>query len=357
MSLTGSVFTEENFRKMVEYAPIGILIIDHEKSWQFVNRKFCEITGYSREDLIGKTFLDITYPEDIENNLQLYHRMISGEIKEYFYEKRYIRKDGRVIWVRLSVAGVWMDGEYSHMVVSVEDIDASKQHQKAIESKNLELDRLFYKASHDLKAPVATLAGLCHLLSLEHVELRHNESFRYLEKTISYLKKQNELLLEVTKIYEWVPRMSATHLEQLVRNTAQSLHVNGTPLRLTDLDVCIDTDPGLLAIAVRNILDNAIRYVKPGLRANIIVDYVAMPGAHKLTVSDQGTGIPRQEMDQIFSMFHKAHEKAGGSGMGLYIASKAIERLSGRITVASEEGDGSSFSIILPDMGVRNFVN
>ena len=75
----GSVFSEENFRKIVEYAPIGILIIDRAMKWRFVNQRFCEITGYTREELANKTFLDITYKEDIENNLLLWRTSKSND--------------------------------------------------------------------------------------------------------------------------------------------------------------------------------------------------------------------------------------------------------------------------------------
>ena len=91
MAQDGSVFSEENFSKMVEHAPIGILIIDRSMKWRFMNQRFCEITGYTRGELAGKTFLDITYKEDIENNLTLYNQLLEGKINEYFYEKRYVR--------------------------------------------------------------------------------------------------------------------------------------------------------------------------------------------------------------------------------------------------------------------------
>src|SRR5437016_5077216 len=123
MSLSGSVFSEENFRKMVENAPIGILIIDRELKWRFVNQRFSEIVGYSKDELSRMTFLDITYKDDRQNNVDLYNQLTSGKVNEYFYEKRYVRKNGQVIWARLAVAGVRIDGEYSHMVVSVEDIN------------------------------------------------------------------------------------------------------------------------------------------------------------------------------------------------------------------------------------------
>ena len=83
MSLMSSVFSEENFRKIVDHAPIGILIIDQGMKWRFLNQRFCEITGYTREELAGKTFLDITHKDDIENNMNLYSRLLKGEVNEY----------------------------------------------------------------------------------------------------------------------------------------------------------------------------------------------------------------------------------------------------------------------------------
>ena len=170
--------------------------------WQFVNQRFCDITGYTRDELVGKTFLDITYKEDIELNLNLYHKLLNDEINEYTYEKRYVRKNGQILWVRLAVASVRVEGTYSHMVVSVEDIDATKKNQQMLEVKNNELDTLLYKASHDLKAPVTTLTGLVNLLRIEQKSLNGSESFERLVETVDRLRNQNESLLELTRIQD-----------------------------------------------------------------------------------------------------------------------------------------------------------
>ena len=348
MILINSVFSEENFRKIVDNAPIGILIIEGEMKWRFVNQRFCEITGYAREELATKTFLDITYKEDVENNMSLYSRLLKGEVNEYFYEKRYVRKNGQIIWVRLAVAAVRTDGEYSHMVVSVEDIDESKKYQHALELKNEELDTLFYKASHDLKAPVSTLSGLCHLLRLEVSNLKGNESFLHLERTVERLRLQNESLLELTRINDWTPDIKPTLLHQLVVQRIKSIPLNGAEVRLTDLDVIINTDNKLLSLAVGNIVENGLTYNKPGRHPRLFVDHVSIPGGNKISISDNGVGIPTKELDHIFNMFYKASISSHGSGMGLYIARKAVEKLNGEIMATSDEGEGSVFSIFLP---------
>jgi len=346
----GSVFSEEDFRKMVEHAPIGILIIDRSMTWRFVNQRFCEITGYSREELAGKTFLDITYKEDIENNLTLYQQLLDGKINEYFYEKRYVRKNGDIIWVRLAVAGVRIEGNYSHMVVSVQDIDESKKYQKALELKNEELDLLFYKASHDLKSPVTTLSGLCHLLRHDHEGLSQDESFLHLEQTVKRLQIQNEALLQLTRIHDLKPVIESVKLDGLVKRILKEMNVNGTEIKYTDLEVVIQTDESLLSIALRSILDNGLQFKNLSGHARLLVDFVHSQGRNKITVTDNGPGIPDHEISHIFNMFYKASETSGGSGMGLFIAKKAIEKLNGELMASSTLGEGSSFSLVLPDV-------
>ena len=348
MSEEGSVFSEENFRAMVEHAPIGILIIDRSLTWRFVNQRFCEITGYSREELAGKTFLDITFKEDIDNNLTLYHQLLDGKVNEYFFEKRYVRKDGQIIWVRLAVAGVRTDGNYSHMVVSVQDIDESKRYEKALELKNEELDLLLYKASHDLKSPVTTLSGLCNLLRHDHENLWQDESFLHLEQTVRKLQIQNEALLQITRIHDLKPAIESMELEGLIRGILKHMNVNGAEIKYTDLDVAVQTDRTLLTIALRNILENALQFRSPFSHARLLIDFVLTHGRNKITVTDNGPGIPNHEMGHIFNMFYKASESSGGSGMGLFIPKKAVEKLNGEIVVSSTPGEGSSFSLLLP---------
>jgi PAS domain S-box-containing protein len=348
MLLSGSVFSEENFRKMVENAPIGILIIDREMKWKFVNQRFCDIVGYSRDELSRMTFLDITYKDDRQNNLNLYGQLTSGKVNEYFYEKRYVRKNGQVIWARLAVAGVRIDGEYSHMVVSVEDIDERKKYERMLELKNAELDTLFYKASHDLKSPVTTLSGLVHLLEMENPSLKDSDTFIHLATTVNRLKVQNESLLQLTRIHDWKPGIQATLLRQLVTDTIMKIPDVAADIRLTDLDVIINTDANMLSIAIQSIVENGLQYRKNTTKSKILIDYVKMQAREKITISDNGVGIPGDELEHIFNMFYKASEKSHGSGMGLYIARKAVEKLNGEIVATSTKGEGSSFSIFLP---------
>ncbi len=113
-------------RSIFEQAAVGIAQVGLEGRWLQVNDKVCEILGYSREELMQLTFQDVTYPEDLTASLDFVQRVLSGEIKTYTTEKRYVRKDGSLIWANLTVALVRNESP-RYFISVVEDITARKQ--------------------------------------------------------------------------------------------------------------------------------------------------------------------------------------------------------------------------------------
>nr|WP_242021792.1 PAS domain S-box protein [Trichocoleus sp. FACHB-90] len=94
--------SEQRFRATFEQAAVGISHVGIDGRWLRVNQKLCEIVGYTREELLKLTFQDITHPEDLEADLALAHQLLTGEIKTYSMEKRYLRKDGSIVWINLT---------------------------------------------------------------------------------------------------------------------------------------------------------------------------------------------------------------------------------------------------------------
>ena len=102
--------SEQRFRALYEQAPLGIAILDSVSGqFQQVNSKYCEITGYSKEDMLALTFQTITYPDDLEVDVSNMARLLSGQIATFRMEKRYIRKDGSTVWVNLTCVPLWLD--------------------------------------------------------------------------------------------------------------------------------------------------------------------------------------------------------------------------------------------------------
>jgi PAS domain S-box-containing protein len=126
---------EERFRGAFENAAIGMALVAPDGRWLRVNRAVCEIVGYSQEEMLERTFQDITHPDDLDSDLEGLRRMLSGELRSYRMDKRYIHRDGHVVWITLSVSLVHdPGGEPMYFVTQVEDITERKRSHMALEA-------------------------------------------------------------------------------------------------------------------------------------------------------------------------------------------------------------------------------
>ncbi|MDQ3913159.1 MAG: PAS domain S-box protein, partial [Actinomycetota bacterium] len=136
--------SEEWFRATFEQAAVGIAHNALNGSWLRVNQRLCDILGYSREELLGRTFQGITYPDDLDTDLEQSRRLLSGEISTYSMEKRYIKKDGSVVWGNLTVSLVReFSGEPKYFIAVVEDITERKQVEQELKQTEERFRQLF----------------------------------------------------------------------------------------------------------------------------------------------------------------------------------------------------------------------
>ncbi len=119
---------ETRFEATFEQAAVGIALVALDGSWLRVNGKLCEIVGYGHDELLERTFQDITYPDDLEQDLEHVRQLLAGDLTTYAMEKRYLRKDGSLVWVKLTVALVRKpDGSPDYFISVIEDIQARKE--------------------------------------------------------------------------------------------------------------------------------------------------------------------------------------------------------------------------------------
>jgi len=143
--------SEERFRGAFESAAIGIALVAPDGRWLKVNRSLCAIVGYSEEELLSKTFQDITYREDLRIDLEYVHKMLVGEISYYQMEKRYIHKQGHIVWIFLSVSLVRdARGKPLHFVSQIEDITERKKAEDALHKTRQDLEVRVQKRTQEL---------------------------------------------------------------------------------------------------------------------------------------------------------------------------------------------------------------
>lgn len=144
--------SEARFRSIFERAALGIAIVAPKGGWISVNEALCEIVGYSQKELAGLTFQDITHPEDLALDLRLLQQLVSGEIDRYQLEKRYLRKNGKTVWINLSVTKqLSPKGELEYFISFIQDIHARKEAEASLAALRRDLEKRVEERTRELR--------------------------------------------------------------------------------------------------------------------------------------------------------------------------------------------------------------
>lgn len=142
--------SEERFRSYFQQALIGMAVVSMDGHWMEVNERLSEILGYSREELVHMTWMDATHPDDIDASLTQYDRLVAGEMDHYTVDKRYIHRDGSIVYATLFVRCFRRkDGSPDHVLSLIEDISERKRAQEALERERRTLEHLFRSSDHE----------------------------------------------------------------------------------------------------------------------------------------------------------------------------------------------------------------
>jgi PAS domain S-box-containing protein len=143
MSADDPLSPDSLFQSAFEFAAIGMALVSPEGKWLRVNRSVCKITGYSEAELLERTFQDITYPDDLELDLENVRKMLAGEIETYQMEKRYYHKNGSIVWVLLSVSLVRTKSDEPLFFISqIQDITRQKMNEEQLAKAAAEIKKL-----------------------------------------------------------------------------------------------------------------------------------------------------------------------------------------------------------------------
>ncbi|MCP4297437.1 MAG: PAS domain S-box protein, partial [Proteobacteria bacterium] len=196
--------SEEQFRGAFETAAIGIALVSPEGHWLRVNRALCEIVGYPEPELLTLTFQEITYPDDLEADLNYVNQMLAGEIPYYHMEKRYIHKKGHIIWILLSVSLVRNEnGEPLHFISQIQDItdrkNAEVQTRKSLKEKEVLLQEIHHRVKNNMTVIYSLLELQAGKVRDERYREMFNESMNRI-KTMALIHEKLYRSQDLTKI-------------------------------------------------------------------------------------------------------------------------------------------------------------
>lgn len=230
---------------------------------------------------------------------------------------------------------------------------AQRERAAIIENKNAELDSFFYRISHDLKGPIASLLGLYNLVKLE---IKDETALQYFDMYQSQLIRINNIVLDLinlTRMNHDGLGKSTIDFKLMIDDCILSFHYlpNFRQIHFVkevEDSISYSSEWAIVNTILQNLIENAIKYQRAEGEPYIGI-FVTHSASHvKIRVEDNGQGIRPDDQPKIFDMFFRANDRAQGTGLGLYILKRAVERLRGEVTFQSELNRGSSFVVLLP---------
>jgi PAS domain S-box-containing protein len=349
------------FRAIFEDAAIGIALVDQSARVIAGNPALQRILGYSQEELEGMSLAALTHPDNVGDDLKLYDELIAGERRYYQMEGRYVRKDGRPIYVNVTVSLVqWRDEGVRYAIVMLEDISARKEAQEAlIQSEKLALTgKLAASLAHEINNPLQSVVGF---LSLLEESLAGDDATTSKEETSAYVRIAIEEVKRAAGLVHQMRNLNRPSepedressdvnvlIERVValsHKKSQEQHVRIIWEAADNLPL-ISTVPDRIQQVFLNLTLNALEAMPEGGELRISAARTISPDGVGIRFADSGTGIAFSDISNLFKPFHTT--KATGMGLGLYISQRIIREHGGRIDVDSIPGEGAAFTVWLP---------
>ena len=365
--------SEKRFRAFFELAAVGAAQVDLKaRRFTAVNDKFCALTGYTQAELAQISFVELTHPDDRALDVQMLLQREAGINDEYRVEKRYLRKDGSVIWVDLASNLIRnAAGQAPYSIAVVVDITERKAAEHALLQFNeqleqqvkertaeltkrlQELDQFAYVASHDMRAPLRAIDHMAQWIRDDAAHLLPPKSLGHLEKIRGRIVRMETLLNDLLAYsradryqYDVVQVDVALLLDDIVRLVTPS---QGFAVSIPPVLPVLITSKVPLETVLRNLIHNAIKHHDRS-DGQVQVTVQDLGDFYEFSVSDDGPGIPPKFHERIFQIFQtlKPRDQVEGSGMGLAIVKKAVEHYGGTVSVTSDGQRGTTFAFTWP---------
>lgn len=373
--------SEEHFRRVFDNALVGISVRDRGGNLLDCNTAYCNLLGYSREELQRLPLKKVMYAADIDSYLHNFRQLSAGKVRFFQIEARYVCKSGGVHWVNQYICILHkQNGEQETVLTVVSDISALKQSQAELRSNKRHLEaavkartrelkdalvtaekanefktRFLNAASHDLRQPLQS-ADLYLSVLAKRLEASDCKAIcDDLHESIAMMGSILDALLDIARLESGIIVPSKRDFplrelfDRLAASTVLQAEIKRLRLAYQHEECVIHSDPALLERIVGNLVANAIKYTE---RGQINVSCACSDNTARISVEDTGIGIPPDSVGHIFEAYYQVdnteRHRDNGLGLGLAIVKHIADILGLQLAVDSQPGVGSVFSVEVP---------
>ncbi|OAQ53637.1 histidine kinase [Natrinema mahii] len=341
--------SEQRYRTLAENFPNGVVaLFDEDLRYTAAGGSLLGELGVDREATIGQTIHE-RYPDDLLAEIEPHFRAaLEGEQRSF--EIDYCGRELRATTLPVRTGGAVTSG-----MLVIQDVTERSEYQRKLEESNERLEQFAYAASHDLQEPLRMISSYLRLLESRYADDLDADGREFIDYAVDGAERLSEMidgLLEYSRIESRGDPLEPLDLEAVLADVREDLQ-----FRIEETDAAIEVeelpwvegDAGQLRQVFQNLLANALEYSgdePPEIR----VSAERAGDRWAISVRDEGIGIDPENQDRIFRVFQRlhSHEDHPGTGIGLALCHRIVERHGGEITVDSKPGEGATFTVTLP---------
>lgn len=366
--------SEEQFRLLFELAPIGMFISTTYGNIIKANAAFCTTLGYSEEEILNKKARELTLPDDQELDVKAHQKLIDFNYENEYYEKRMVRKDGKIIFVIVEAVCVKnKDGSANHIIEQVIDITERKRVEQELilaKDKAEESDRLksafLAQMSHEIRTPLNVILTAMEIIR-EEISTADEENKLILESVSSAgkrLQRTIDLILDISAVqsgnynHAFIDYDLNKELKILIEEFKSVSAEKGIKISYANKasSSIVRADHYSITQVFQNLIDNALKYTLKG-GVDVIIEDLS-EDKMQVKIKDSGIGISKEYLDKLFNAFSQEdvgqRREFDGNGLGLALVKNYVEINNAEILVDSVKDKGSVFTVVFNKKGTSN---